>query len=135
MGQKTGPARGVMFSAAEIEAIAETPLLGDSHGSVGRYTGVLKWKGKTTNLGIFETAEACNEAYIRAKTRRELRARKPAAKGYTAADGGKGFKVSIYINKKVIYIGTYPTEKLARAAHVSAFNAHIDQLMSEIGEG
>lgn len=133
MGRETGPPRGFIFSMDEMAEAEEEPLLGDSHGRAGRYTGVLKWKGRTTNLGIFTSTKECNAAWSRALARRKIRARKPAQKGYTSPIDRSGFKVNLYVNKKPTYIGTYATKEEARQKYLLAFHAQTKELLAAIG--
>ena len=133
-GRPTGPARGFMFSVAEMQATRAVPLLGRSYGEPGRYTCILVWGQKTINVGVFDTAEECNSAWLRAQARRKIKARKPSEKGYTLASNGQGFKVNLYFDKKSKYIGTFATEAEARAKYLKAFKAESRRLLALAGE-
>lgn len=98
----------------------------------GRFHSVLKWKGNNINLGAFETAEECNNVWDRSKERRKIKARIPAAQGYTPATCGDTYKVNLMVGGVYKYIGTYKTKSLARATYLKAHAEETQRLLDEL---
>ena len=98
----------------------------------GRFHSVLKHKGNIVNLGVFETASECNSVWDRSKARRKIKDRVPSAKGYTKATIGTTQKVNMFIGGVQVYIGTFASEKEARAVYLVEFHAETKRMLEAL---